>query len=115
MGIGTLLPMVEPGFADLACMLALPHCCLEQIMSLEIRPLTPHFGAEIVGVDVTELTDESFKVLFDAFTQWSVIFLRDQPALSEAQHMAFARRFGEIHVHPSARGHEAEFPGLCQA
>ncbi len=40
-----------------------------------------------------------------------MIFLRDQRELSGAEHSALARRFGDIHVHPAARGREAEFPG----
>ncbi|MEM7364013.1 MAG: TauD/TfdA family dioxygenase [Pseudomonadota bacterium] len=83
-------------------------------MSLEIKPLTPHFGAEVIGADVTQLDEQSFAELFNAFTDWSVIFLRDQKALTETEHMAFARQFGEVHVHPSARGREAEFPGLMR-
>jgi len=81
-------------------------------MSIEIRPLTPLLGAEVEGADLLHLTDATFEEVFAAFTEHSVIFIRDQPALSPQQHMDFARRFGEIHVHPAARGREAEYPGL---
>ena len=83
-------------------------------MSLRIEPLTPTLGAEVEGVDLANLSDDQFQELFAAFVDHSVIFLRDQPALTPAQHSAFARRFGEIHVHPAARGREAEFPGLMK-
>jgi taurine dioxygenase len=83
-------------------------------MSLTIQPLTPSFGAEVAGADVIDLTDEGFAELFDAFVRYSVIFLRDQPALSPEQHSALARRFGRIHVHPAARGREGQFPGLMK-
>ena len=78
---------------------------------MDIQPLTPAFGAEITGVDVTLMSDAVFGDLFQVFNEFGVIFLRDQPALSGEQHSAFARRFGEIHVHPALRGREAEFPG----
>ena len=81
-------------------------------MGLTITPLTPAFGAEIEGVDVVGLTDDGFGDLFDAFVEWGVVFLRDQPALTPEQHRGLAARFGEIHVHPAARGREAAHPGL---
>ncbi|MEJ2088345.1 MAG: TauD/TfdA family dioxygenase [Gammaproteobacteria bacterium] len=83
-------------------------------MSLTIEPLTPGFGAEVTGADVPNMTDAEFDELFGAFVDYAVIFLRDQPALTPDQHMAFARRFGEIHVHPAARGRDDELPGLMR-
>ncbi len=72
-------------------------------MALEIRPLTPILGAEVVGADLGNLSDDQFAEIFEAFTAHSVIFLRDQPALTPEQHFAFAERFGEVHIHPFAR------------
>lgn len=83
-------------------------------MTLSIKPLTPTFGAEIEGADLVGLTDSQFDEIFRIFTDWSVVFFRDQPALTPEQHLAFARRFGEVHVHPAARGKPAEFPGLMR-
>jgi taurine dioxygenase len=80
-------------------------------MALSINPLTPTFGAEIEGLDVSNLDASQFDELFQAFVDYSVIFLRDQPVLTPAQHTEFAQKFGPIHVHPAARGREAEFPG----
>ncbi|MEL7157937.1 MAG: TauD/TfdA family dioxygenase [Actinomycetota bacterium] len=83
-------------------------------MSLTIEPLTPAFGAEIGGIDVVDLSDAEFGELFEAFARFGVVFLRDQRPLTAEQHLAFARRFGEIHVHPAARGRPAEFPGRIE-
>jgi alpha-ketoglutarate-dependent taurine dioxygenase len=83
-------------------------------MPLTIKPLTPALGAEVAGADLTHLTDTQFAEIFRAFTDHSVIFIRDQRALSPAEHAAFASRFGEIHVHPAARGRAAEQPGLMR-
>ena len=81
-------------------------------MKLDIKPLTPTIGAEIAGADLINLSETEFSEIRQAFTNHSVIFFRDQPALSAEQQMSFAGRFGEIHVHPAARGREAAYPGL---
>lgn len=81
-------------------------------MALSIQPLTPTFAAEVEGVDVTQLNDQLFEELFSVFTDYSVIFLRNQPHLTQAEHMALAQRFGPIHVHPSARGRNTKNPGV---
>jgi taurine dioxygenase len=83
-------------------------------MSLTIEPLTPLIGAEIKGVDVTKITTEEFVELFQAFTDHSVIFMRDQPQMNAEEHTLFAKRFGEIHIHPAARGKPAEHPGYIR-
>ncbi len=79
-----------------------------------IQPVTPVIGAEIRDVDVRALTDASFDDLFQAFVAHSVIFLRDQQALTDDEHRAFAERFGPIHVHPAARGKPAPVPGAIK-
>lgn len=70
---------------------------------MEIAPLTPTLGAEVIGADLVDLSDQQFTEIFDAFVAHSVIFFRDQPALSVDQHFAFAERFGSVHVHPFER------------
>ena len=73
------------------------------------RPLSPGFGAEAVGVDVSApLSDAAFAEVRDAFFAAQVLLLRAQ-RLTPAQYLAFARRFGppEPHVidqfhHPDA-------------
>lgn len=65
-----------------------------------VAPLTPVIGAEIAGVDLREpLDDELCAELEQALLEWKVIFFRDQ-AIDGAQHRAFARRWGELEVHP---------------
>jgi taurine dioxygenase len=78
---------------------------------MQIKPLTPVIGAEITGINAADLTEAEFIALFDAFVKHSVVFLKDQTALTEEAHSAFAKRFGPIHVHPAARGRVAEHPG----
>ncbi len=86
-------------------------------MAIEVHPLTPTLGAEIRGADLLNLDDAGFAEIFDAFVAHSVIFFRDQPALTEQQHLDVASRFGDIHIHPFARlsdRREDAFPGLLR-
>lgn len=63
---------------------------------LQIRPLHPLFGAEIIGLDLREpLDDETFSAVRNAFNRYSVVLLRKQD-ISDDQHVAFSRRFGEL-------------------
>lgn len=65
-----------------------------------VAPLTPRIGAEIEGVDLREsLADETIADIRSALLTYKVIFFRDQD-ISEEQHIAFARRFGDLEVHP---------------
>jgi taurine dioxygenase len=65
---------------------------------VEVVPVSGALGAEIRGVELSEeLGDAETSVIRDAFGRYGVIFFRDQ-ALSPEQHIAFARRWGEIEV-----------------
>ena len=68
---------------------------------IEIVRLTPHCGAEIRGVDLSRpLGGPAFEEVHKALVEHGVIFFRDQ-RLTPEQHKAFARRFGELHIHPA--------------
>ena len=69
---------------------------------IEIKPLTRVIGAEIHGVDLREpLDDETYDVVHGALLEHLVFFFRDQE-LTPDQHIAVGKRFGELHLHPSA-------------
>jgi len=66
----------------------------------DARLLAATLGAEIAGVDLTvELPEPVIAELRTALHEYKVIFFRDQP-ITPAQHVSFARRFGELEVHP---------------
>ena len=84
------------------------------MMSIEIKPLTPTFGAEIKGVDLASSSAAGFDEVLEIFSEYGVIFFRDQNKLSEEAHINLARRFGEIHIHPAARGKGEDPSGLLK-
>ncbi len=72
------------------------------IEDLTLVPLTPTIGAEVEGVDLTHpLAAATVKALRQALLDWKVLFFRDQDITTD-QHLAFARNFGELEVHPFA-------------
>jgi len=69
-------------------------------MSIEIIPINGFIGAEVRGVDLSQLNDLTFKVLHDAFVQYEVLVLRDQQKMTLEDQMAFGARFGTLSIHP---------------
>src|SRR5258708_27383592 len=70
--------------------------------TISVDPLTPIIGAEIGGIDLAgPLGNRSMDEIHRALAEHLVIFFRDQ-TLSPDQHLAFGRRFGELHLHPAA-------------
>jgi taurine dioxygenase len=81
---------------------------------MRIEPLTCHIGAELVGVSLADAAhDEAlFAEINAALLKHRVLFLRDQD-ISRQDHVAFARRFGELEDHPMVPSHP-DAPGLVQ-
>ncbi len=66
---------------------------------LEVRPITPHLGAEVANVDLSRpLRDDMFGELAAAFAAHSVLVFHGQD-LTPQQHIEFSRRFGPLMVH----------------
>lgn len=77
--------------------------------TLEIRPLKPHIGAEVGGVDLrAPLEAATMDALHQALAVHGVLVFRDQDITVEQQ-MAFGRCFGDLSVHPFS-AHLAEHP-----
>lgn len=67
-------------------------------MQLTIRPLQGEFCAEVIGLDVSRpLDDATFAAIEAAWTRHSILVFRDL-RMTPAQHIAFTRRFGPLHV-----------------
>ena len=81
---------------------------------MRVEQLTCAIGAELVGVNLADAIDDDglFAEMRAALLKHRVLFLRDQD-ISRAEHVAFARRFGELEDHPVA-GSDPEHPGLVR-
>ncbi len=72
--------------------------------TIEVKPLSPIIGAEIAGVDISKpLGNQTYQEIYNALMEHQVIFFRDQE-MNLDEHKAFGRLFGELHIHPAARG-----------
>ena len=69
-------------------------------MGYTIAPLSVHTGAEVRGIDLTEMVDEAARAALNrAFADYSVLLFRDQH-LTPHQLLAAVEQFGEVfHQH----------------
>lgn len=80
---------------------------------LEVRPLTPAIGAELSGISLAGSLDETVITgIRQALLTHKVIFFREQN-LSQEQLIGFARRFGELEIHP-ATPRDQQFPEVLR-
>jgi taurine dioxygenase len=80
-----------------------------RVETVTLTPLTPTIGVEVAGVDLGRpLEIATLTALRAALLEWKVLFFRDQELTTE-QHLAFARNFGLLEIHPFAP-HKAGFP-----
>ncbi|MEV6102887.1 TauD/TfdA family dioxygenase [Nocardia sp. NPDC051981] len=82
--------------------------------STGVTPLTCTIGAELTGIDLAAAAhdDDLFAELRALLLEYKVVFVRDQD-ISRADHVALARRFGELEDHPVA-GSDPDHPGLVR-
>ena len=66
---------------------------------IKVTPVSGALGAEIEGVDLASLDDESFAEIHAAFLEHLVLFFREQ-SLTPDQQVAFSKRFGPIGYYP---------------
>jgi taurine dioxygenase len=82
--------------------------------SIKVERLTCNIGAELSNVSLADASrdDALFAEIRALLLKHKVLFLRDQD-ISRAEHVAFARRFGELEDHPVV-GSDPENPGLVR-
>ena len=64
---------------------------------MQIRPLAARCGSEITGVDVRAIGEDELATIRSALADTGIIVIRDQQ-LTPEDHIAFARRWGDIDV-----------------
>ena len=81
---------------------------------MRVEPLSCAIGAELIDVNLAQAAHDEglFTAIKAELLKHKVLFLRDQQ-ISRADHVAFARRFGELEDHPVA-GSDPEHPGLVR-
>jgi taurine dioxygenase len=72
---------------------------------IQVAPLNPVVGAEILGVDLKKLDPVAVKEIREAWLAHGVVFFRDQELTLE-QHKDVGRQFGGLHIHPNVPGPE---------
>jgi taurine dioxygenase len=82
--------------------------------SVRAEPLTCWIGAELKNVSLADAAgdDDLFAEIRQLLLKHRVLFLRDQD-ISRADHVKFARRFGDLEDHPVA-GSDPDHPGLVR-
>jgi taurine dioxygenase len=81
---------------------------------MKVRKLTTHIGAELSEVHLGDAARDAglFAEIKALLLEHRVLFLRDQD-ITRAEHVAFARRFGDLEEHPVA-GSDPDHPGLVR-
>jgi taurine dioxygenase len=81
---------------------------LESVPILDVRPLSPSLGAEIVGLDVSRPLDAAAaQAVRDVWHRNSVLLIRGQ-SLDEDQQVAFAECFGPLNRSAVQRPHHSK-------
>jgi taurine dioxygenase len=78
---------------------------------MEIRRLGSTIGAEARGVDVKSLDDAGFAALYRAWLDANVLVVPDQE-LAIDDFLAYSRRFGVVHPHPSKMTRHPDYPEI---
>jgi alpha-ketoglutarate-dependent 2,4-dichlorophenoxyacetate dioxygenase len=73
-------------------------------MTVSVRPLHPHFVAEVTGIDLTnDMSPDAFAEIHEAFDRYAILVLPGQP-LTDEQQLSFSERFGELEMAPNYAG-----------
>ena len=65
----------------------------KEYKTIQALPLAAAMGAEVTGVNLAEISDETSTELRDALYRHKMVFFRNQD-ISHADHEALTRRFG---------------------
>jgi taurine dioxygenase len=70
---------------------------------IDVRPYAPVMGAEVRGADLAAGVDtETYAEIRRALLEYQVLFFKEQSEIPPQAQIDFARRFGELHMHPAA-------------
>jgi taurine dioxygenase len=69
---------------------------------MKINAINNHFVADVDGIDIGTISDEDFEAVYQAWLQFGVLRLHNQP-LDEESLQRFSRRFGPLEERPMGR------------
>ncbi len=81
-------------------------------MEIKIKKLAGAIGAEISGLQVSNICEEQFEIINDALLNHGIIYFREQ-AISPKEQLDFAKMWNEPHLHPYLNG-LPEFPEIIE-
>ncbi|MEM7541374.1 MAG: TauD/TfdA family dioxygenase [Pseudomonadota bacterium] len=65
------------------------------LKTLEIEPLATTFGARVRNIRISEIDDDTFRALYQAWLDYALLIFTDQ-FMTRDEQIAFARRFGDL-------------------
>lgn len=84
----------------------------EPVRAIALRPLTPKLGAAITDTSLAdEMSDETFRLIYQAFLRYQVLLFPPQP-LPPGRQVSFAQRFGDVQIHVMSQYHADGYPEL---
>lgn len=83
-------------------------------MVLDIAPLSPQFGAEIRGYDLTQPNDRLLGRVVDAWRQARVVVLRGQGHVEDADLLQFSRALGRLDPAPNFDTEKSSLDGFAE-
>jgi len=66
---------------------------------IKVEPVGATIGAEIEGVNLANVDDDTFQEIRRAWLEYKVVFFRNQN-IAAAEQIRFAERFGDLEEHP---------------
>ena len=80
-------------------------------MTITVRKLTPTLGAELNGVDISNLDEATFQEIRQLWIEHELLLFRGLE-LTEAELVEFSRRFGALEIHVRAEYLSEEHPEI---
>ncbi|HEY4372712.1 MAG TPA: TauD/TfdA family dioxygenase [Burkholderiales bacterium] len=84
---------------------------LSSSSALQLRPLTPNFGAEVLGLDLARITDAQFEQVYAAWLRHHVLLFRGQETLTNQGFEDFSARLGVLDPPPNQGAGRKSVPG----
>jgi len=83
----------------------------EVLVNTEVRPLSSVMGGEMRGVDLSDVPEKQFEEIRKAFHRHLLLVFPKQQ-ITEAQQIAFSRRFGDLQIHVLDQYRHPRYPEI---